>query len=123
LSRRFRILNLLIVVRLLVPPGVCVCDLPCLAAALPGVVLQCDEDAPPEHEHDEHAPGCPCSPLSAVLGLRPSPAPPPAVAAVALSPDLAADAPPLSAHDEPRPLSGARPAESPLYLTHCSLLV
>src|SRR5437867_58327 len=49
------------------PPGICLCKLSAPAVAyLSGTPLPADQQAPDE----DHTPGCPCSPLSAAMGLR-----------------------------------------------------
>jgi hypothetical protein len=79
-----RVLYLLMFLRMLAPPGVCLCKLGAPAVAfLSGQPVPVDTQAP----DDDHAPGCPCSPLAAGMGLRaPTETPPP--------PDPSLDQPP-----------------------------
>jgi hypothetical protein len=125
------LLSTLIVLRLLMPPGICVCKLSSPAsrwlAAAWGAELP--PPPPPTHTDDDHAPGCPASSLAEGLGVAPPPGPGPvsllltcfgwsavpgtettvAPAGGETSPGLAL----------PGPTSIAR---APLYVAHCALL-
>jgi hypothetical protein len=67
-----RVLFILLTLRLLVPPGMCLCKLSSPASRLLASVLGNDLP-PPEGETDDHHhhDGCPASPLSTAMGLRP----------------------------------------------------
>ena len=63
-----RVLCLLMFLRLLAPPGICLCKL-----SAPAVAYLSGNPAPDSEqssEDDDHAPGCPCSPLASAMGLR-----------------------------------------------------
>ena len=68
-----RILILLIGLRLLLPPGICVCKLSTPAAVAVARVVGGNLPAPVPEDHDDHHPGCPASVLSLGLGLKPAP--------------------------------------------------
>jgi hypothetical protein len=120
----YRLLCVLIVVRVLCPPGVCVCKLSTRPVGVLANLFTGTEVPPlPPEEEDDHDPGCPCSPLSTALGLRPSDVPLHAVVFVAPSFDLAPYALILSPFDTAPRLPLAWPAEAHLYLTHCSILI
>ena len=120
-----RILLVLITVRLLMPPGICVCKLSSPAAYLLARALGGDPPAPdpsPDH-HDDHHPGCPASCLSLGMGLQP-PSP-------VLDPDTSLPAPVAEPPADCRePAYAPPPAHSlslagapPLYVCHCALLI
>ena len=98
-----RILYLLLFVRLMAPPGICLCKLSAPAVAfLSGTPIPSENQAPDE----DHAPGCPCSPLCAAMGLR--------------APTEAAPLPDLSLDFVPEPVATVvvnRLREVPFYLT------
>ncbi len=120
------ILMVLITIRLLMPPGICVCKWNSPAARFLVALLNTDREVPVEEdrEDDDHAPGCPASPLAVGMGVKPSAEPP-------LPPGLSLDPPP--------PLKSAQPFSSlhadtmisvrfdspqnPLYLTLRALLI
>jgi hypothetical protein len=117
--------NLLIAgvfVRLLLPPGICICQsgapLARLIAALLGPVV------PPAEAEDEedHDPGCPKSKLSAGMGLRPPvvlPAPPAACADGPVLPVAAS----LDGTDQPLDPSAADPPPDDPALAVRALLI
>jgi hypothetical protein len=117
-----RVLFVLITLRLLVPPGVCLCKLSSPAAHLLASVLGREAPAP-EPEDEDHAAGCPASKLAEGMAVRPAAGPG--------APDLAlgqalADPPPLTAlatpdADAPPPFGA--PPDTPLYLTLCALRI
>jgi hypothetical protein len=75
----YRLLLVLLTLRLLMPPGICVCKWNAPAARLLAEVLHTHhEDLPsPADDDDDHAPGCPASPLACGMGVKPaSPSPP-----------------------------------------------
>jgi hypothetical protein len=80
----------LIALRLLLPPGICVCKWNSPAARLLVAVLQTERQVPaePESDDDDHAPGCPASPLAVGMGVRPPSEPllPPALSLDSLPP-------------------------------------
>src|SRR5947209_7014983 len=68
-----RVLLVLLTVRLLMPPGICACRWSAPAAGLLVHLLGADTSVPvpaPE-EDDDHAPGCPASPLAQGMGVHP----------------------------------------------------
>jgi hypothetical protein len=67
------LLSLLITLRLLMPPGICVCTLSCPAAQLIIALCGAEPTSPPTppEEDDDHLPGCPASYLAAGLGVAP----------------------------------------------------
>jgi hypothetical protein len=94
-----RSLLVLMAVRVLLPPGICICRYDAAAGRLLGSWLNVSLPAlpaPVEDDDDDHEPGCPCSPLAAALGLIPA-----AVTIAALELNLAglpgSGAPPASA--------------------------
>lgn len=119
----FRLLCVLIFVRVMLPPGVCVCQLSGLSARLAAHLAGREQPPPPPEDDHGHDPGCPASPLSAALGLKPSHVPQHAIAFVAPSLDLAADAPAFTPPEELPSLPAAWPPDPHLYLTHCSFLI
>ena len=74
MSILYRALLVLIVARLLLPPGICVCKLSSPAARLLVHALGGEAPAPQPDDHD-HLPGCPASDLAQGMGLQPA-APP-----------------------------------------------
>jgi hypothetical protein len=118
----FRLLCVLIFVRVLCPPGVCLCKLSGMPARLAAAAAG-DEQLPPPEEDDDHDSGCPASPLSAAMGLKPAHVPQHAVAFVAESLDLPDAAQALSPLDDLPPLPVAWPPDPHLYLTHCSFQI
>ncbi len=120
------ILMVLIVMRLLLPPGICVCQWSSPAARLLIALLDSERQVPPlqESDDDDHAPGCPASPLAVGMGVRPPSEPvwPPALSLDPL-PLLQSAQPisPLSCEREyPPPI---HQPHSPLYLSVCALLL
>jgi hypothetical protein len=118
------LLSSLMVLRLLMPPGICVCKLSSPVLRLLAVVQ--DKALPPEpvqEDDDDHNPGCPASFLSVGMGVAPPSGPGPldlqrtgwliahTVPLPASSTDLLS--PP---YDIPIP-------EAPLYVTQCALIV
>lgn len=65
-------LFVLITIRLMVPPGVCICQ---ASSPVLHVLARATGYPPPptedHHDHDHH-PGCPCSGLSEGMGLKPA---------------------------------------------------
>jgi hypothetical protein len=121
----YRLLCMLIFVRVMCPPGVCLCKLSVLPARLAAHVFATGKEVPlpPAERDDEHDDGCPCSPFSAGMGLRTSDVPQHAIAFVAPSLDLALEAPTLATFEEMQLPPLAWPPEEHLYLTHCSILI
>lgn len=67
-------LFVLLTIRLLLPPGICVCQWHSPAARILVGMLQTNKDVPPPppvEKEDDHEPGCPASKLAAGMGLRP----------------------------------------------------
>jgi hypothetical protein len=123
----YRILIALMALRLLMPPGICACKLSSPAARLLADFFRTARPlppvAPPDAEDDDHAPGCPASPLAVAMGLKPASHP-------ILPPDLALERPPALGEaelalctDPPAPDAASGLAPEPLYLTLCALLI
>jgi len=119
------ILMVLITIRLLMPPGICVCKLNSPAARFLVALLKSDKQVPNEEERDDdHAPGCPASPLATGMGVKP-----PAISL--LPPDLSLDPlPPLESTPMISSPWGDSPShgrfdhpQDPLYLTLRALLI
>jgi hypothetical protein len=125
-STLYRTLLVLLTVRLLMPPGICACTWSSPAGRLLADFLKTGKEVPlppVEDDRDDHAPGCPASPLAAGMGVKPSSEPPPRPA---LSPEqppvfevMQSVSPPLAS--APEPVSW--PPEEGLYLTLCALLL
>src|SRR3954453_1366552 len=60
----------LMVVRLLMPPGLCICQQ--TGGGAIRLLAPAGTEFPPEPEHDDHHPGCPASFLSLGLGVLPA---------------------------------------------------
>jgi hypothetical protein len=119
-----RTLFVLVTLRLLVPPGVCLCKLSSPAARVLADLLGREAPAPEPEEDEDHAAGCPASKVSEGLGVRPAPAP--------AQPDLALgqgvvdrSSPPAGlAPPEAQPAPAfAAPPETPLFLMLCALRI
>jgi hypothetical protein len=68
------LLMVLIVLRLLMPPGICACQWSSPAARFLIALTQGDRQIPVEHQRDnedDHDAGCPASPLAAGMGVAP----------------------------------------------------
>jgi hypothetical protein len=119
-----RLLILLIIARILVPPCMCLCKLEAPAArAIAWVLGTATPDAPAEEQDHDHHPGCPASYLSLGLGLRPLPFLEPESLLLSLpsfTPSSPADTTPVAR--DPIGASGV-PAGPPLYVRHCALTV
>jgi hypothetical protein len=117
-----RVLLVLITLRLLLPPGICICNLSSPAAYLLSRALGGEPPAPEPDHHDDHHSGCPSSYLSLGMGVQP--------AAPGLDADPALPAPVVELPAGDTPATVARlPAHShflaaapPLYVCHCALL-
>jgi hypothetical protein len=120
-----KLLFVLIALRLLMPPGICVCKQSAPAVELLARAL--GKQAParpatPAKEEDDHAPGCPASYLAQGLGVAPPPGPGPLDPGAGLSlgppPPVPVALVALAAlPPEPHP----RPPGQALYLAHCAL--
>jgi hypothetical protein len=107
--------------RLLLPPGVCLCQFIHPAASLLARLLG-NEPPAPEPEEEGHLAGCPASKLGP--GLRAQPADPPAPPAPAFdSPALAGGSPTPSAALTPLPDHAVSPGTAPLYVILCAFLL
>jgi hypothetical protein len=124
------VLSVLITLRLLMPPGICVCKLSSPAArflaAAWGAQLP-PPPPPPTHTDDDHAPGCPASSLAEGLGVAPPSGPGPIIALL-LSGVVWSSEPDAERH-LPAFETGLLPppcllfmAAAPLYVAHCALL-
>ena len=119
-------LLVLLTIRLLMPPGICVCQWHSPAARMIVGWLKTGTEvppSPPEEKEDDHEPGCPASKLAAGMGLRPASPPPlpPAVSPEVVHVAQAAASLPPAQFD-----SGYltyRPPDLSLYLTVCALLI
>jgi hypothetical protein len=118
-----RLLVLLIIARILVPPCMCLCKLEARASRAVAWVLGADDTPPPHEEQDhDHHPGCPASYLSLGLGLKPLPfvePVPPVLSLPSYTPSL--DAATLVLAVSTHALGF--PADPPLYVSHCALTV
>jgi hypothetical protein len=65
------LLSVLITVRLLLPPGICICQWSSPAARL--LIAVCGQDSPVQDlpDDDDHNPGCPASYLAVGMGVAP----------------------------------------------------
>jgi hypothetical protein len=124
--RLHQILFGLLTIRLLLPPGICVCQWHSPAARFVVRLFNTGQEvppSPPEEREDDHEPGCPASKLAAGMGLRPAaPAPmPPDALPEFLSPtdSLALTWPHVTSESFPE----RRPPNTGLYLTVCALLI
>jgi hypothetical protein len=127
LSILYKLLYVLMTARLLLPPGICICQSSAATARLLAEFLRTGMAVPTpeaeEDDRDDHAPGCPASKLSTGMGLLP--------ATVLSTPDQpfthavpSADAdaaPSFPAAGPVWPLSW--PPGRSLYLTVCSLRI
>ena len=117
-----RLLVLLILARLIVPPSMCLCKLEAPASRAIAWVLGAKPiDLPRDDDDDDHDPGCPASYLSLGLGLKPIPVIEPELGSVSVpvsTPSLPAIplVVPLSIREIPF-------ATDPLYVRHCALTV
>jgi hypothetical protein len=69
----------MLTVRLLLPPGICVCQWHSPAARMLVQLFGGTKEVPPSppvENEDDHEPGCPASKLAAGMGLRPASPPP-----------------------------------------------
>lgn len=118
-----RILLVLLTIRLLMPPGICICQLTSTASNYLANVLGTETPAPIE-EDDDHAPGCPASILSTGMGVSPPAGPlvfpPAAQSAVCVLP-----CPSLSDLSWPFTLlsTGPPPSPDPLLQVLCVLMI
>jgi hypothetical protein len=117
------LLSALIVLRLLMPPGICICKLSSPVFTLIAILggSECPP-APAHDDHEDHLPGCPASHLAEGLGVGPPSGPGPILLALAgtladviLSPIPA----PASLPAPPDPIPFDSP---PLYVAQCALL-
>jgi hypothetical protein len=119
----FRLLILLIVVRILVPPCMCLCKLEAPASRAIAWVFGTEvPDAPMDYHDDDHHPGCPASYLSLGLGLQPMPF----IEPLPSSLSLPAPTPFLPATTLVVPVSISAMtigADPPLYVSHCALTI
>lgn len=116
-----RILLVLIGLRLLLPPGICVCKLSSPVARLAVRILG-GEMPPAAPEGDDHHPGCPASMLALGLGVKPvapSVDPPDAPSIAPLLPSTPA---PLVGFEAAPPAHAVIFSAAPLYVSHCALL-
>jgi hypothetical protein len=119
-------LCVLITLRLLMPPGICVCKLSSPASRL--LLAACGQEIPDrnsgdEEADDDHHPGCPASFLSVGMGVAPPPGPGPIeLPMTGTVEDESSIA--FTSASEFLPLSrGGLESSAPLYVVHCALLV
>ncbi len=122
-----RILLVLLAVRLLMPPGICICKLSCPATRFVAHAFGTESPTHSEEEEDDHLPGCPASELAQGMGLKPAGPPAPSldlanVQLFVLPPHGSLLVAP-SAVSSAAPPSGPPPAKGPFYLTLCALLL
>jgi hypothetical protein len=112
----------LIGLRLLVPPSVCLCQLTGQAVCLVSGLLRPDLPPPEPEEHDDHADGCPASRMSVGMGVPPVSVPPLVARDTASPAGFEMSLAPVPAdHNTPRYFS--RAPDTPLCLTLCALLL
>ena len=121
------LLMVLIVMRLLMPPGICACKWSSPAARLLIALTQSDRQVPVQQERDnddDHDAGCPASPLSAGMGVAP-PCEPHFPPGLSLNPPLPLQStlPYFSADPEPVASVRFEVPSAPLYLTVRALLL
>jgi hypothetical protein len=108
--------------RLLLPPGVCLCQLIYPAAGVLARLLGNEPPAPEPEDESHHQHGCPASRLGP--SLRPQPPQPPAPPGLSLDGPVLADL--LAAAPAEQPLPSDHPfltAPAPLFLTLCALRI
>ena len=119
------ILMVLIGIRMLMPPGICVCKWNSPAARFLVALWQSDRQVPAQEDReDDDAPGCPASPLAVGMGVKPPSEP-------LLPPDLSLDPPPPTESAQPffsvwTDIAASAPSNhshSPLYVTLRALLI
>jgi hypothetical protein len=119
-------LFVLLTFRLLLPPGICVCQWHSPAARMLAGLFNTGKEVPPPpppENEDDHEPGCPASKLAAGMGLRPA-SPPPLLPGASPEPAAAALPPACPAGARPEAdFPAFRPPESAVYLTVCALLL
>ncbi len=120
-----RFLLLLLMGRLLLPPGICLCQEGSPATRLFLSVIDPQRELPPPspEEDDDHDPGCPASQLAAGMGLHL-----PLVSLLPPLPDALLELPELilPAPPEPHPTAstfGPSPPPLPIYLQDCAVLI
>jgi hypothetical protein len=116
------LLSLLIALRLLMPPGLCICKLSSPVLRAIAITRGQEPPAPPSPaDDDDHHPGCPASFLSVGMGVAPPPGPGPLVlpltGAVSIDDPLTL----CSCCDPVPPSDGVPIAAQPLYVAHCAL--
>ena len=121
------LLMVLIVLRLLMPPGICACQWSSPAARMLLALTQSDRQLPTEPQRDtedDHDAGCPASPLAVGMGVAPpcDPLLPPGLSLDSVSPShptlLSCSFPIEQVFSVPLKLTSA-----PLYLTVRTLLL
>lgn len=128
MSHARALLIVLIVLRLLMPPGICACKWSSPAARLLVAFLQSERDIPnpddPNDKDDDHEPGCPASPLAAGMGVVPpsEPSLPPSLSLDMPLPPLVVSSHFAVATQTAVPIRFETPP-NPLYLTQCALLM
>lgn len=126
MARLRTLLMVLITLRLLMPPGICACKWSSPAGRLLVALLQSQRAVPDseERDDDDHAPGCPASPLAAGMGVKPPSEPllPPVLSFDLLPPleSVQASGSPLIETTPPVPFDSP---PQPLYLTLRTFIV
>jgi len=117
----YRLLLVLMTVRLLLPPGVCICKMQAPAARFLILLFHSNRPIPvDEHDDDHHADGCPASKNSVGLGLRPVHVPAPVLLAAMV--DFSdRETPYLSIYHSETEETGLPPPD--LLLTCCTLRI
>ncbi len=119
-------LFVLLTLRLLLPPGICVCQWHSPAARILAGMFNTGKEVPPPpppENEDDHEPGCPASKLAAGMGLRPASQPP---LPPAVTPEIVAEAAasvPLAVASSAEEFPAYRPPDSALYRTVRALLI
>jgi hypothetical protein len=115
------VVSVLVAVRLLMPPGLCICKLSSPVLRAIAVARSQEPPPPPSEAEDDHHPGCPASFLSVGMGVAPPPGPGPIVLPLTGVASVA-DAPALSISSDPVPPSFGVPIPAPpLFVAHCAL--
>jgi hypothetical protein len=122
----FQALFVLLTIRLLLPPGICVCQWHAPAARWLVKLLNTGKlvpPSPPVENEDDHEPGCPASKLAAGMGLRPVAHPPAPPAASSERVHVSAEAVATTSRAGIELFPAYRPPGPALYLTACALLI
>jgi hypothetical protein len=122
-SRATLLLSVLITLRLLMPPGICVCKLSTPASRLLAAACGSELPAiPTEESDDDHDPGCPASYLSQGLGVAPPSGPGLIFLTLTGSVESILPVVHLVLPSDLLPTFSAPPSSPPLYVEQCALI-